>query len=138
MLLETGYSKVMALFVVFQVCSEMSLSGNYYLLPGDSHHKIRAIQAYNNHSFGLDKSLLFQHPVIIKLFHDLSVALAALVIQRNGRVLAFPSGAPMLPERGVVSYRPWCCWVPCTCGSFKKEKKTAVTFLSVVDVRFQL
>lgn len=70
----------MTLFVVFQVCSEMSLSGNYYLLPGDSHHKNRAIQAYNSHSFSLDISILFQHTIIIKLLHNPFVALTSSVI----------------------------------------------------------
>lgn len=90
MLLETGYSKVMALSVVFQVCSEMYLSGNYYLLPGDSHRKIRAIQVYNNHSFGLDKGILFQHTKIIKLLHDLSGSRWEMDLFGHS-----PSGAPV-------------------------------------------
>lgn len=99
----------MALFVVFQVCTEMSLSGNYYLLPGDSHHNIRAIQAYNNHSFGLDKSLLFQHTMTIKLLHDLPVALPSSVMgipREMGTLWHSLSATAMLSETGVRLYQP--------------------------------
>lgn len=135
MLLKTGYSKVMALFLVFQVCSEMSLSGNYYLLPGDSHHKIRAIQAYNNHSFSLDK--VYSDNKIITRSLPGSHIFRDLILREMGSLQHSPSGAHWLSGVGVVSYQPWCWWVWYTCSSFKKkEKKTHSS--SNVDAHFQV